>query len=106
MDGFGAVLARGVQNAVDTQIAFAGRRGSHPLGFVGHAHVQRRAIGVGEDGHRGDFHFAQRADDAHGDFAAVGNQDLAEHPVNCSSRPGRAPTLPRRRPGKANRRRR
>jgi hypothetical protein len=51
MDGIGAMFARGVQDAVDAQIALGRWRRSHPLGFIGHAHVQRSAVGVGEDGH-------------------------------------------------------
>ena len=78
MDGFGAVLAGGVENAVDAQVAFGGGRGADVLGFIGHAHVERGAVGIGVDGDGGDAHFAQRADDAHGDLAAVGDQDLAE----------------------------
>ncbi len=48
MDGFGAVLAGGVQNAVDAQVAFRGGRRADVLGFVGHAHVQRGAVGIGD----------------------------------------------------------
>ena len=81
MDGFGAVLARGVQDAVDAQIALGGGRGTDVFGLIGHAHVQRGAVGIGVDGDAGDAHFAQRADHAHRDLAAVGDQDLAEHAV-------------------------
>ena len=41
--------------------------------------VTGRAIGVGKYRHTGDAHLAQRADHAHGDLAAVGNQDLGKH---------------------------
>ena len=79
MDGFGAVLAGGLQNAVDSQVAFGGWRGTDVLRLVRHAHVQGRAIGIGEDGDGADPHLAQSAHHAHGNLAAIGNQDLAEH---------------------------
>ena len=79
MNGFGPVAARRIQNAVDAQIALGGRRGPQVGGLIGHAHVQRGAVGIGIDGHRDDPHLAQRANDTDSDLAAVGNQDLMEH---------------------------
>ena len=79
MDGLGAVLAGGVEDAVDAQVAFRGRRRADVFGFVRHADVQRGAVGIGVDRHAGDAHLAQRAHDPHGDLAAVGDQNLAEH---------------------------
>ena len=79
MDRLGAVFLGGVENPVDPQVAFGGRRGADVLRLVGHADVQRCAVGIGIDGHRSDAHFAQGADDADGDLAPVGDQYLAEH---------------------------
>ena len=79
MDGFGAVLAGGVEHLFGHQIALRGGRRADVLGFVGHADVPGDPVGVGEDGHTGDAHFAQRANDAYGYLSPVGNQDLAEH---------------------------
>ena len=79
MDGLGAVLAGGVEDAVDAQVAFGGRRRPDALGLIGHADVQRSAVGVGIDGHGGDPHFAQRAHHPHRDFPAVCDQDLTKH---------------------------
>jgi hypothetical protein len=41
--------------------------------------MERLRIGVGVDGDGGDAHPAGGADDAGGDFAPVGDQDLLEH---------------------------
>ena len=79
MDGVGAVAAGGVEDAVDAEVAFGGGAGADVGGFIGHADVERGAVGVGEDGDAGDAHFAEGADDADGDLAAIGDQDLAEH---------------------------
>jgi hypothetical protein len=48
-------------------------------GLVGNSYVQRRAISVGVDGYRRDFHFATGSRYAHRDLTAIGYQDLFEH---------------------------
>ena len=48
-------------------------------GFIGHADGERSAVGIGIDGDAGDVHLAERANDAHRDFSAIGDQDLSEH---------------------------
>ena len=47
--------------------------------LVGEPRVQRAAIGLGVDGDRAQAEPPRGADDAAGDFAAVGNQDALEH---------------------------
>ena len=79
MDGVGAVAARGLEDAVDPQVALGGRAGSQARRLVGHADVQGGAVGVGVHRHGRNSHLPQRADDAHRNLAAVGDQDLAEH---------------------------
>src|ERR1035438_9493152 len=79
VDGVGVMAAGGVEDAVDAEGAFGGGAGADVGGLVGHADVEGGAVGVGEDGDAGDAHFAERADDADGDLAAIGDQDLAEH---------------------------
>ncbi len=79
MDGLGPVLPGRFENPVHAQIAVGRRRRSDVLGFVGHANMQRAAIGIREDRDAANLHFAQRADDAHGDFATVGDQNPTEH---------------------------
>jgi hypothetical protein len=39
----------------------------------------RVAVGFGVDGDGGDAELVERADDAHGDLAPVGDEDLGEH---------------------------
>ena len=61
-----------------------------PIGdrLVRLAHVQRAAVGLGVDGDGGDAHDAAGAGDAHGDLAAVGDQDLAEASGSLAIQPG------------------
>jgi len=79
VDGSGAVLLCGIEDAVDAQVAVGGRSGADALRLIRHADVRRIAVGVGIDRHGGDAHFPQRAHDAHGDLPPVGHQHLAEH---------------------------
>ena len=62
MDGIDSVAARGVEDAVDVEIAFGGRRGADVGGFVGKAHVQGGAIGIGVDRDAGDAEFLAARD--------------------------------------------
>src|SRR6185437_2412306 len=45
MDRVNPMLARGVENAVDTQIAFTRRRRTHRLRLIRHANMQRATVG-------------------------------------------------------------
>ena len=54
--------------------------------FVGQAYVQRLAVHFGVHGNGGNSHVAAGADDAHGDLAAVGDQDFVEHRGSIISR--------------------
>ena len=62
-----------------TQVGLGRRRRADQHGLVGHLHVQAVAVGLGVDRHRLDAELARRLDDAAGDLAAVGDQDLLEH---------------------------
>ena len=79
VDGVGGVAAGGIEDVVDAEVAFGGGAGADATGLVGEADVEGGAVGVGEDRDRGDGHFAEGADDADGDLAAIGDEDLAEH---------------------------
>ena len=46
------------------------------VGFVGETDVRGVAVGVGVDGDRGDAQLAGRPQDAHGDLAPVGDEQL------------------------------
>ncbi len=76
MNGVGARAARRVDNAIDSQVAVLWRARPDGIRLVGVPHVQGRAVTLGIDGHRRQVHFPARANDAHGDLAAVGDQDL------------------------------
>ena len=80
VDGVAAGAAGYVDQFVDAEITFAGGRGADEVGFVGEADMEGGAVGFAEDGDGADAEFAAGAEDAHGDFAAIGNQDFVEHP--------------------------
>ncbi len=69
----------GLDDGGDVQVAFRRLRRADVHRFVGKRHMQRVAVGIGMDGDRRDTHAAGGADDAAGDFATVGDEDLAEH---------------------------
>ncbi len=79
MNGVTAGALGDIHDFVDAQITFAGRRGTDGIGFVGETHVQRVAVGFAEDNRGSNAEFAASAQDAHGDFAAIGNESFAEH---------------------------
>ena len=78
VDGVAAGLLRGVDDLVDAEVALGRRGGADRVRLVGDADVERGAVGVGVDGDGGDAHLVERARDANGDLAAVGDEDLAE----------------------------
>ena len=78
MHGVGAALPRHLDQRVDAEIAVAGRVRADRIGLVGHAHVTGGAIALAVDRHGGDAHVATGADDAHGDFAAIGDENLGD----------------------------
>ena len=79
MDRFRPAASRHVENLVEVEIRLAGRRRTDVVGVVGLAHVQGAAVHVGEHGDRFDAHLAAGADDADGDFTAVGDKNSFEH---------------------------
>ena len=87
---------RRVQHPLDVQIALGG--GARPDGrrLVGVTDVERRPIALGVHGDRRDPHLAARPQDAHGDLASVGDQNL-HVTVRCgATRPPPGPTGDRR----------
>ena len=78
MNRLRAGLLAGRHDLVDQQVGLRrGRRADQHL-LVGLAHVQRVGVGLGIDRHRLDAEPLAGADDAAGDLAAVGDQDLVE----------------------------
>jgi hypothetical protein len=74
--GLSAGLLARLQDEIGLEVGLAGRRRPQPHGFIGHPHVRRAGIRVRIDGYGLDAHLAGSADDAAGDFAAIGDQDL------------------------------
>ena len=98
VDGVAAGPLGDVDDLVDAQVALARGRRADGVRLVGHAHVERRAIGVGVDGDGADAHLAQRAGDADGDLAAVGDEDLAKKTAHLV-RPVLTPRTPETKAG-------
>ena len=79
VDGFGVGdLGRGDDRRY-VEVAQAGRGGADAHRLVGEAHVLGVGVGLGMDGDGLDAELAAGAQDAQGDLAAVGNEDLLEH---------------------------
>src|SRR3989304_1226529 len=72
--------------------------GADGVGFVGETNVERSAVGVAVNGNRGDAQLAAGAQEADGDFPAIGDEDFAEH-VTVLGR-GAEGILKRRRAGR------
>jgi hypothetical protein len=79
VDGLRAGLLRRGDDLVDDEIGLRGGRRADEDGFVGHIDGEAIGVGFGIDDRRLDAEAARGADDADGDFAAVGNQDFVEH---------------------------
>ena len=77
--GLGAGGAAGLDDLVDDEIGLGGRRRADGDGLVRHLDVQAVAIGLGVDRDGLDAELARALDDAAGDLAAIGDQDLLEH---------------------------
>ena len=69
-------LAGGVEDGADRQVGVGRERRSDPERLVGHLHVQGVAVRVGVDGDGGEAELSAGPDDADGDLASVGDQDL------------------------------
>lgn len=82
MDGIHVGDLGGADDAVDAQVAFRGRTLSDADGLVGHVDVHGIGVGFGVDRDGPDVQFLASADDAHGDFPAIGDEDLLEHEWN------------------------
>ena len=79
MDRAGPGLARGGNDRVDVEIALAGRRRTDADCLVGIAHGEAVLVGLAVHRDGAQIELLRRTDDAHGDFAAIGNQELVEH---------------------------
>ena len=79
VDGLGAGVLRGGDDAGHHQVALVGGSGPDAHRLIGIVHGQRVLVLGGE--HRDGLHaeLFGRAHDAQGDFAAIGDKDLVEH---------------------------
>ncbi len=85
MDRLGAGLLASVDDLVDQQIGLRRRRRTDQDLFVGLTHMQRIGVRFGIDRNRLDAEPLAGADDAAGDLAAIGDQDLVEQRQDLSS---------------------
>ena len=79
VDGLCAGFACDFQDAIDVEIALCGGRGADAHCFGRQRDVARVTIGFRIDCDARNAHSVERADDAAGNGAAVGDQDLLEH---------------------------
>ena len=79
MDRLRAGQLRRGDDAALVQIALLRRGRAEAIALVRQRHVQRVAIRLGIHGDGGDAHLLTGADDAHGNLAAVGDQNAFEH---------------------------
>ena len=67
-----------IHDAMGVQVT-GDRLGPDVVGLVGLAHMQRVAVGVCVNRHRGDPCLGAGTDDSHGDLATVGDEDFSDH---------------------------
>ena len=79
MHGVGTDTPRQRENPGDIQVALGRRRRSQKVRLVGDAHVARAGIGLGIHRQRGHSHAPRGARDAADNFAAIGDEEPAEH---------------------------
>src|SRR5207247_8584159 len=78
MDRVGAGRLRDVYEPLDVEVALGGGGGPDRVHLVGHEHMKRLAVRLGEDSGARDAGLAARAGQAHGDLAAVRDEDLRD----------------------------
>jgi len=83
MDGVRAGVQAGLDDLVHVEIGFARRRRPDEHGLIRHLHSQRIRVRFGIDRHGGNAQPLAGLDDAHSNFAAVGDEDLVEHARSC-----------------------
>ncbi len=86
MDRLGAGGPGDLEDAVGLEVAFAGWGRADGDRLVAGEHMAGAGIGVGVDGNRLNAHAPRRPDDAAGDLAPVGDQDLGEHQASSAAR--------------------
>ena len=77
MDRIRACGSRDRQHARGIEVAFPRQCAAQPMRLVAGLDEQRAGVGIRVDGDRADAHAPRGAGDAHGDLAAVGDQQAA-----------------------------
>ncbi len=84
-----AVLGHQREQLVLVQVGLRGVAVAQVQRLVRQGHVSGFGVRVGVDRHAGDVQILEGTDDAGGDGAAVGDQNLVEHDVGSLARAGR-----------------
>ena len=79
MNGIHVGDFRRADDAVNAQIAFGGGRLADANGLVGHLDVHGIGVDFRIDRDGADIQFLAGADDADGDFSAIGDQNFFKH---------------------------
>ncbi len=69
---------RGLDQAIDCEVALGRGWRADEERIVGHTRVQAAAVGLGVDGDRRDAELAQAPEDPHGDLATIRDEDTGE----------------------------
>ena len=75
---------RHVHELINREVAFTRGRRADGVSFIGEANVERLAVDITEDRDGANAKLAAGAQDAHGDFTAIGDQDFLEHSKDYS----------------------
>ncbi len=79
MHRVGTAALDDIEHHIGVDVALRCRLSAEGVGLVGETHVERIPIQLGIHRHRGNTHLPGSTDDADGNFATVGDQDLLEH---------------------------
>ena len=88
-------LSRGGDDGLGEQVTLFHRRRTQPHGLIGEGDMGRPGVGIRVDGDGGNAEALAGSENAAGDFAAVGDQDLLQHEADASigrptEKPGRS----------------
>jgi hypothetical protein len=82
----GAAAANGVEDRLGVEVALGRGLAAECVRLVGEPDVEGVPIELGVDRDRRDAELAGGPDDADGDLAPVGDQDLLQHGCQCRGR--------------------
>ena len=79
VDGVGPALLDDAEDGLGVQVALGRGLAAQGVGLVGQPDVERVAVELGVDGHRGHPELAAGPDDPDGDLSPVGDENLLQH---------------------------